>query len=169
MAGLPDHEIRRRINDGDLVIRPLNLDTQLQPASVDLRLGDNYRWLGDMKEQTAKNGQIEFAPGETYLATTIETVAIPRDLKATLWGRSSVARLGLEIHIAGFIDPGFQGQITLEVTNESPTPTTVDVGSRICQLSFDRLSAPVETSYKEKDDAKYVDQEGATPSRFDQE
>ena len=163
----------------DLNISPLD-EEQVQPGSVDLRLGGDHTYLEtmeryDIRESTPSGRQqvaddtITVKPGQCVLATTQETVSIPSHLDGEVRGRSSVGRLFLHIHTAGYIDPGFEGEITLEIVNHSENTYDLPVGMRICQLTFNYLHTPVESGYAEKDDAKYADQQGATASRISED
>lgn len=191
---LSDLDIAARLAAGDLVIEPIDLSTQLQPASVDLRLGaDVVRWIrpddenneaidvarptptrlmrkhehratGELDEDGDPqrfDGAILIQPGEFMLGTTVERVRIPRSLAARVEGRSSLGRLGLAVHVtAGFIDPGFEGQITLEIVNFNPYPIWLRPGMRIAQLVFAETKTEG-SAYR----GKYQGQEGTTESR----
>ena len=160
----------------ELEISPLKKE-QVQPGSVDLRLGADHGYLEHMEqcdiredtpgvEQRVADEAITIKPGQCVLATTQETVSIPNYIDAEVRGRSSVGRLFLHIHTAGYIDPGFEGEITLEIVNHSKNTYELPVGMRICQLTFNYLNTPIESGYADKDDAKYADQQGATASRI---
>jgi dCTP deaminase len=180
-----------------LVIDPFPHDTQFQPASVDLRLGGEFKqfsvplnarnaepldplssypdsWVSTTKIPT-ELGEASAAfildPGVFTLATTLERVKIPNNLVARVEGKSSLARLGLLVHVtAGFIDPGFHGTITLEMMNLSPRPIDLTVGMRICQLSFSRVDGRVERPYGHPAlRSKYQGQQGVTEARPDAE
>lgn len=186
---LADQDILARLNDGSLVVKPLiDLETQLQPASLDLRLGRSfqvYRWINDHSPRHAMQNtdprdpttldvfeSIEVSDRfvllrqELVLATTAEEVTLPPDLVARLEGRSSWGRLGLSVHsTAGFIDPGFHGQITLELVNHGPKPLVLYPGCRICQVTFEQMSRPVTSPYG-LSHGKYQHQTNATLSRL---
>jgi dCTP deaminase len=159
---LSDRDIATRLADGSLIIDPLDYSIDpIQPASVDLRLSDcglsnGTRWIN---------------PGEFMLACTLETVHIPADLVAQVNGKSSLGRLGLSVHItAGFIDPGFQGQITLELHNCSQKIIQLPRRMKICQLMLQRLATPAERPYGHPSrKSKYQGQTGVTPSRSERE
>lgn len=173
--------------------RSIDLEAQLQPASIDLRLGSDfvsYSGAGyvqphapirssdiidplrddasvHMKRFTSSSGVI-VRPGRDYfvLGTTKETVKVPDDVVGRVEGRSSLGRLGLRIHsTAGFIDPGFCGQITLEIDAVGLHPIRLTPGMRICQLSFYRMDRPARMPYGKKPNSKYQNQHGAQPSR----
>lgn len=175
-----------------LLIDPRPEDVQFQPASLDLRLGnvfktftvplnakfskpiDPYEPVPEEFMQEEVLHEVEGAsscyvlmPGIFTLAMTKEYVGIPRHLVARVEGRSSIGRLGVIIHAtAGFIDPGFSGNITLEMVNLSPRPILLYVGMRICQLSFTRIIGEVLRPYGHKDlRSKYMGQTTTTSSR----
>ncbi|HEC66403.1 MAG TPA: dCTP deaminase, partial [bacterium] len=104
-------------------------------------------------------------PGNFCLATSVERIEVPNDLAGYIEGRSSIGRVGLFIQNAGYFDPGFRGQATLELYNASPNPLRIKAGRRICQFVFIQLTSPSENPYH----GKYLDQEGATGSRIHQD
>jgi dCTP deaminase len=110
-------------------------------------------------------------PGEFVLGSTLERVALPDDLVARLEGKSSLGRLGLLIHsTAGYVDPGWDGYLTLELSNVANLPITIYPGMKIGQISFFRLTTPADTPYgSAKAGSKYQGQRGPTPSRFFEE
>jgi dCTP deaminase len=188
---LSDYDIRlltaQSAEFGEQLISPVPEDHQYQPASVDLRLGDEFttfvRPLGSPSQgrpvvvgapmdpewsHMKKSANFIMVPGEFVLATTIEAVHIPRTHVARVEGRSSLGRLGLIIHAtAGFIDPGFRGQITLEMMNLSPRPIQLELGMRICQISFDKLINPAKRPYGHPAlRSRYQGQTGVTASRL---
>lgn len=184
---LSDRTIRQMLAEKTLSIVPLD-DDQIQPASVDVSLGSDFRVFGnspyparhvidplalldDMTaDVTAEEGQpFMLAPGEFVLGTTIETVWLPDDLVARVEGKSSLGRLGLLIHAtAGFVDPGFCGQITLELSNVSPFPIKLWPGMRIGQLCFQLLDQKAERPYGHPDlNSKYQNQVGPIASRYE--
>ena len=161
---LPDRQIRERaVTEG--LISPYN-ESQLQPASYDIRLGLDI-WVPDLQEgRTISKEVFNLYKSEFILGTSIERVKIPNDLVARIEGKSSLARIGLLIHLtAGFIDPGFEGTITLEMMNTSSIPVKLVPGMRIAQLSFMQLAEPCQTPYgHDQLDSHYQGQNGATPS-----
>ena len=183
---LSDRDILERLERGDIVITPApDLDTQLQPASLDLRLGYDFQSFNYTRqalidpadpstfEQLTTLTQLEDGerflvhPGEFVLATTLERVEIPSGLLARLEGRSSIGRLGIVIHsTAGYVDPGFKGKITLEISNLGRIAVALYPRMRICQIAFEELSSPAGSSYGEKRGAKYQGQNAATASRL---
>ena len=160
---LSDGTIRRLVEEGRIVIEPWD-ESLVQPASVDLRLGDSFRVFHnhrvtaidlrepprDLTEEVTLAGDEPFAvhPGEFVLGRTLESVAIPDDIVARIEGKSSIGRLGLIVHAtAGFVDPGFRGTLTLEITNLTRVPIKLYAGLPIAQLSFMTLDAPAERPY----------------------
>lgn len=180
-----DGTLEEMLTSGHLGIAPLDLSTQLQPASVDVRLGTSFQWFGGITgdwaiDPTKDNTRMArrvfvpvddyflLRPGEFALGCTAERLRLPNDLVARVEGKSSLARLGLAVHAtAGFIDPGFEGQITLELSNLSPYSIKLRPGMKIAQLSFQFMDAPAKRPYGHKDlNSKYQGQEGATPSAY---
>lgn len=174
---LSDIDIIERIGQGSLTIEPYK-ENNVEPASVDLRLGEQFQ-RGIPRRSTGvdladSNGNeiywktiwdgIEICPGDFVLATTKERVEIPDDLVAHVLGRSSLGRLGISVHqTAGYIDPGFKGQITLELSNHGPAPVSLSPGQRICQIVFEELSSPALEPYGHEK-SQYQNQSGATES-----
>lgn len=191
---LSDRDIRNRkqnlvaVNYIPFVIRTALIEPwveeNIQPASVDLTLGNSIEWfVGPMDGGEAidpresrkltsaflsQGDPFIIYPGMFILASTAETVCIPSDLVGQVSGKSSLARLGLSIHeTAGWIDPGFEGQITLEITNKAPLPIKLYPGMKICQISFTQLSSPAQRPYgSEGLGSKYQGQQGPTTSRY---
>lgn len=163
---LPDYEIRRYINSGYIGCSPEPEDSQYQPATLDVRLGETF--IIDDREYTVPEGKkLTVGPGEFMLGTTLEYLSIPDDILAELTGKSTYAREGLTVHItAGLIDPGFQGTITLEIKNVSNKPVHLTVGEPIGQVKFAEMWGPAERPYNEHDN-HYQYQDGATRSRRD--
>jgi dCTP deaminase len=180
---LSEGTIRRLVEEGRIVIDPWD-ETRVQPASVDLRLGDSFRVFHnhrvtaiDLREpprnltEEVRIGEGEpFAihPGEFVLGRTFEAVAIPDDVVARIEGKSSLGRLGLIVHAtAGFVDPGFQGSLTLEITNLTRVPIMLYAGLPIAQLSFMALDQPAERPYGSPElGSHYQGQVAATESRY---
>jgi dCTP deaminase len=183
---LSDAEIRRRLDRGELVVEPLaDPDLQIQPASVDLRLGreflefqhtnipcihpDSEREIEEYVSETIVDGDGEFIlhPGDFVLGTTVERVGIPPDLIAHVEGRSSLGRLAIVVHAtAGLCDPGFTGKITLELSNLGAAPVALSPEMRISQLTFTELTSPAERPYGEERGSKYQGQDGPQASRI---
>lgn len=173
---LSDKDIKKRLGGGDLAIEPFNRDN-VEPSSVDLRLGSEFKYVvidkekpsidletGNKPEHVEESDEVVLSPGDFVLATTMERVEIPDDLVGKVLGRSSLGRLGLSVHqTAGYIDPGFEGQITLELSNCGPAPVRLSEGQRICQIVFTELSSPAERPYGHEK-SQYQGQSGATES-----
>lgn len=183
---LSDVDILRRLESGDLVVDPLDdPDIQVQPASVDLRLGREFLEFqhaniacihpNDENEVDEYVDQVEvddggeyiLHPGDFVLGTTYERVEIPDDLIAHVEGRSSLGRLAIVVHAtAGLCDPGFRGHITLELSNLGRAPVALTPGMRISQLTFTELKTPAERPYGSGRGSKYQDQSGPQASRI---
>lgn len=180
---LSDRSIREEIAKGRLRIEPFDPDL-IQPASVDVRLDRVFRVfrvthhpyidvrqpMEDLTEEVVIDGERPFFihPGEFVLGSTLETVTLPDDIVAQVEGKSSLGRLGLLIHAtAGYVDPGWTGKLTLELSNSAKIPIALYYGMRIGQLSFLRMSTPVERPYGSPElGSKYQGQAGPTPSRY---
>jgi dCTP deaminase len=180
---LSDRTIQRLIDEGRIEVDPYDASL-LQPSSIDVRVDRYFRVFHnarypfiDVKEPQEEltelvevEGESPFIlhPGEFVLASTLERIRLPDDLVARLEGKSSLGRLGLLIHsTAGFIDPGFDGHVTLELSNVANLPITIYVAMTIGQLSFLQLSEPAETPYGSGElGSKYQGQRGPTPSRY---
>ena len=180
---LSDRTIERLLAEGRIEIDPYD-PTLLQPSSVDVRVdryfrvfrNSRYPYIDVKTEQEDLTELVEVAdvepfilhPGEFVLGSTLERVTLPDDLVARLEGKSSLGRLGLLIHsTAGFIDPGFDGHVTLELSNVANLPITIYPAMKIGQLSFVQMSEPAETPYGSGSlGSKYQGQRGPTPSRY---
>lgn len=168
---LTDGTIKRLLAQGTLGIDPLD-PIQIGPASVDLRLGTTFLTPRATAGMYSMSEEVEYetAEGDSFivpthgfvLATTREYIRLPHDLTAFVEGRSSVGRLGLFIQNAGWVDPGFEGAITLELYNANAAPMRIEAGRRICQLVIARADAPVEMPYR----GKYQGQRVTTGSRI---
>ena len=182
-AVLSDGTIRRLVAEGRIAIEPWD-PAAVQPASVDVRLGHSFRVFHNhraraidlrepprnLTEQVTVGDDEPFVvhPGEFVLARTLEWVRLPDDVVSRIEGKSSIGRLGLIVHAtAGFIDPGFEGTLTLEVTNLTRIPIELWPGLPIAQLSFMALDAPAERPYGHPDlGSHYHGQLEATESRY---
>jgi dCTP deaminase len=180
---LSDRTIRRLLGEGRIEIDPLD-ESLIQPSSVDVRVDKYFRVFhnnrypfidvkqpqDELTELVEVQGDQPFVlhPGEFVLGSTLERVRLPDDLVARLEGKSSLGRLGLLIHsTAGFIDPGWDGHVTLELSNVANLPITIYHGMRIGQLSFVQLTEPAEVPYGAGAlGSKYQGQRGPTPSRY---
>lgn len=164
---LSDKAIREAMDRYDLITPP-PVDRQIQPASVDLCIDKYIRDLhGNVYAPSLSDGLISLDSYEVYLGSTIECVTLPNDLAARVEGKSSWARRGLMIHFtAGFIDPGFSGQITLEMVNLGRDVLTIAPGALIAQICFYQLDRAVDRPYGHPAlGSKYQDQRGPTPCR----
>jgi dCTP deaminase len=183
---LSDRDIRARLAVGDLKIEPiLDLETQVQPASVDVRLSGEFiiykpgeiavldpkipETLSTAAERiTVREGEaFTLHPGDFALGSTIETVTIPDDLVGLVDGRSSVGRLAVVVHAtAGLIDPGFRGQITLEMSNIGRIPVRLYPGMRIAQIVLHQMTSKAERPYGAGRGSSYQEQTGPQVSRL---
>jgi len=179
---LSDRDIRAEIQSGRVGLDPFD-EEMIQPSSVDVRLDryfrvfENHRYQfidpaveqADLTREVATVGDEPFVlhPGEFVLASTFEVITLPNDIAGRLEGKSSLGRLGILTHsTAGFIDPGFSGHITLELSNVANLPVTLHPGMKIGQLCLIRLSSPAEHPYgSAKYGSRYQGQRGPTPSR----
>ena len=180
---LSDRSIRQEIDADRIVIEPFD-ERLVQPSSVDVRVDRRFRVfrnslypyidvrqpMEELTEPVSIDDESPFIlhPGEFVLGQTLEKVSLPNDLVARLEGKSSLGRLGLLIHsTAGFVDPGFSGNITLELSNVANLPITIYYGMPIGQISFMRMDQPVEHPYGSGEkSSKYQGQDEPTPSRF---
>ena len=179
---LSDRDLRKELESGRLGLDPFD-EAMLQPSSIDVRLDrffrvfnntkythiDPSRQQDDLTSLVEADGDEPFVlhPGEFVLGSTFETVSLPDDLAGRLEGKSSLGRLGLLTHsTAGFIDPGFEGHITLELSNVANLPITLWPGMKIGQLCMFRLTSAAEHPYGSAVyGSRYQDQRGPTPSR----
>ena len=181
---LSDGTIRSLLAEGRLILDPLE-PQQIQPASVDVRLGDQFLVFRNhtcevidpfdkpadlMETVKVSDGQAFILhPGEFVLGTTLEEIGLPDAIVARVEGKSSLGRLGLLIHAtAGFVDPGWaRGQITLELSNVATLPIKLWPGMRVGQLSFHTLDKAAERPYGHPDlNSKYVGQVGPVASQY---
>jgi dCTP deaminase len=180
---LSDRTIRRLLEEGRIGIEPYE-EELLQPSSVDVRVDRLFRVFRNSRypfidvkqemEELTELVEVEpdeafiLHPGEFVLGSTLERITLPDDLVARLEGKSSLGRLGLLIHsTAGFIDPGWDGHVTLELSNVANLPITLYYGMKIGQVSFVQMSEPAEHPYGTGElGSKYQGQMGPTPSRY---
>ena len=179
---LSDRDIKAEISVGRVQVEPYD-EAMIQPSSIDVRLDrwfrvfENHKYphidpsieQEDLTRLVETEGEEPFIlhPGEFVLGSTYEVVTLPDDVAGRLEGKSSLGRLGLLTHsTAGFIDPGFSGHVTLELSNVATLPITLYPGMKIGQLCLFRLSSPAEYPYgSEKYGSRYQGQRGPTPSR----
>lgn len=191
---LCDRDIEAWLDDGRLQISPRPPIERISGATVDVRLGNQFRVFqghnapfidlsGPKDEVTAaldlvmsdeivlpEGGAFYLHPAELALAVTFESVTLPDNLVGWLDGRSSLARLGLMVHVTAHrIDPGWQGRIVLEFYNSGKLPLALRPGMLIGALSFEPLSGPAARPYNRREDAKYRNQQGAVASRIDKD
>lgn len=168
---MSDQTITKMLEEKSLIIEPLE-KAQIQPASVDIRLGDTFSVVEDssagiinfqeeIRYKTIRSDTYILLPNQFVLATTMEYFDLPDDLTAFVEGRSSLGRMGLFIQNAGWVDPGFKGEITLELYNANRCAIKLKAGRRVGQLVFAKMDRPALNPYN----GKYQGQRGATGSR----
>lgn len=168
---LSDKTILKMLDEKSLVIEPVTKE-QIQPASVDIRLGNTFSIVDDtpsgiitldssISYKTITTDTYLILPGQFVLATTMEYFELPDDLTAFVEGRSSLGRMGLFIQNAGWVDPGFKGEITLELFNANRCAINLKAGRRVGQLVFAQMDDHALNPYN----GKYQGQKGATGSR----
>ncbi len=177
---LSDRDIKARILKGDIVIESYDNGhlMNIHGSSLDLRLGryfkiydhtkyavldplipETFKDVARMIEVNDERAPFIIQPGEFVLGVTVEKIKIADNLVARVEGRSSLGRLGIIVHsTAGFVDAGFEGTITLEMTNINRMPVALYPGMRVCQLAFEEMSSPAEVPYHRKKSAKYQGQ-----------
>ena len=169
---LSDRTLKELLDSGTMVVEPLAEDS-IQPASIDCRLGSHFLIMEDTNMdvitlddeivyRTIDSDTITVPPKSFLLATTMESVKLPPDIVAFVEGRSSIGRIGLFIENAGWVDPGFEGKITLELYNANSLPIRLNAGRRICQLVFCKMDQAAEFPYS----GKYQGQSTTTGSRI---
>jgi dCTP deaminase len=181
MSILPDFTIEQ-LQETDNIIEPFD-ESNVQPASYDLTLSDTVVELSGRRNHAATYDITEGVPdgeyrerdtdeyvlssGDFVLASTEETVYVPDGFAAQVKGRSSIGRLGVVPHTAGWIDPGFEGDITLELVNHSPVNWRLESGVQIAQIVYSTMLHPSNEVYGEKSNSKYQGQSGVTASRIE--
>jgi dCTP deaminase len=179
---LSDRTIRQMVEAGRIRIEPFD-PGDVQPSSVDLHLGGDfqvfrnsrYPYIDPSREQAGLTERVDATaeepfvlhPGEFVLGSTVERITLPDDIVARLEGKSSLGRLGLLIHsTAGYVDPGWDGQLTLELSNVANLPIVLTPGMKIGQISFTQMTTPVDRPYGSPElGSKYQGQAEATPSK----
>ena len=170
-----DYTIRELLESGEMIVTPLE-DYQIQPASIDLRLGKHFLKVDENAEDSItldskikyieiEKDEIVIPPNSFLLATTMEYVKLPDNVTAFVEGRSSIGRIGLFIQNAGWVDPGFEGTITLELYNSNRLPIRLKSGRRICQIVFAMMDRRAMRPYN----GKYQGQEKTVGSRIYQD
>jgi len=180
---LPDHEIRKLLAEGKIVIEPLdNPEIQIQPAWVDLRLANEFRTFKvigtpfiDVKVKTENYTEKHMIdedqpfiihPGEFVLGKVLEYVKLPADIMGSVDGQSSLGRLGVVVHTtSSSINPGWEGNLVLEMANLGKMPVKLYPGSKICKITFHQLSSPAERPYNVRKEAKYQQQKDIIESK----
>lgn len=176
---LSDRDIKKMIKKGRLGFKPqLDID-QIGPASIDLKLSPIFKVFhlekhslldprkglpkDFMKTYKMKSGeQFILHPNNFILASTIEYIKVPDDISVRVEGKSSLARMGILVHTAGFIDPGFEGTITLEISNQSNMAVVLYPGMYICQIAVEQMSSPSENPYNKRKKSLYMKQKEPT-------
>ena len=179
---LSDGDIKRYLQERTIVISPFDAELQIQPASVDLRLSNEFRTFKHTERpcidvKSDEGGYTELVkvdegkpfivhPKEFVLGCTLERVEIPDDIVARLDGRSSLGRLGIIVHsTAGTVEPGYKGRLTLEITNVGKIPVALYPGMRVCQLSFHTMASRSEKP-KNVRGSKYLEQKSPEESKI---
>lgn len=176
---LSDRDIKAAIESGRVKIESDQPEMfwHIHASSMDLRLGNTFKlyehskfavldpknpetFAGNMRTIQVPEGEpFIVQPGEFVLGVTSEKITVPDDLVVRVEGRSSLGRLGIVVHsTAGFVDPGFSGTITLEISNLNRLPVALYPGMRVCQLAFEQMTSPAETPYYKKEGSKYQNQ-----------
>ncbi len=184
---LCDRDIRDAIAKGRVKIEPSEAEGEwhIHASSMDLRLGNVFKlyehsafaildpkapesFLGNVRTVTVTDDKpFIVQPGEFVLGVTRETITVPDDLVVRVEGRSSLGRLGIIVHsTAGYVDPGFSGTITLEISNLNRLPVALYPGMRVCQIAFEQLSGPADMPYNKKPGSKYQGQSLPEESRL---
>jgi len=191
---LSDKSIIEALNNGSIKIEPRPSDDSISGVSADLRLGDRFRVFSShttpyidlsgsrdemnnaidkvMSDEVTISGNEAFFlhPGELALGITLESVTLPDDIVGWLDGRSSLARLGLLVHVTAHrIDPGWSGNIVLEFYNAGKLPLALRAGMAIGAISFEAMTTPADRPYRKRQDAKYKDQSGPVASKISEE
>ncbi|MGC9046516.1 MAG: dCTP deaminase [Minisyncoccia bacterium] len=181
---LSDRDIKKIIKEKRLIFKPhLNSD-QIGPASIDLKLGSILKsfniakhYLLDTKRgfpnknfivthHLKSNEHYILHPNSFVLAATYEYIIVPNDLILRVEGKSTLARMGILVHTAGFVDPGFEGTLTLEISNQSELPVALYPGMYICQIAVEYLSSPAEIPYNKRKKSLYSKQKEPTVAKI---
>lgn len=167
---LSDKTIKETIAHKCPLVEPFN-ERNLSPASIDLTLADDFIDEDGIRTRLEDGlNAFNILPGEFWLMSTKETINVPQDMVAVVKGKSSLARMGLMVECAGFVDPSFSGQITLEVKNlNQERVLSLKPGMKICQIVFMKLDNPANQPYSEESGHHYQGQQGATKAWNDNE
>lgn len=184
---VPDHEIKQYLKEGKLVVEPLkDPEVQIQPACIDVRLGNRFRvfkhtstpFIDTKADSAAQTETFEIEddkpfvihPGEFILGGLKEYIKLPADLMAMVDGRSSFGRLGIVVHSTSTtVNPGYEGELVLEMTNIGKMPVAVYPGQRIAKLVFHKLSSAAERPYNVRKESKYIAEKGVAATRIHQD
>lgn len=176
---LSDRDVKKAIKDGRLVFEPKLKPDQIGPASIDLKLGPVFKVFNTEKEslldikkglpknftktyKMEKGERFILHPHNFILASTLEYMKIPDDLVLRLEGKSSLARMGIMVHTAGFFDPGFEGTATLEISNQSNLAVALYPEMYICQIAVHQMSSPADVPYHKRKKSLYLKQKDPT-------
>lgn len=176
---LSDKDIKKVIKEGRLAFTPELQPDQIGPSSIDLKLSNVFKLfdlannsLLDVRKGIPNNFLITHTiekdapfilhPNNFILASTVEYIKIPDNMAVRVEGKSSLARMGILVHTAGFCDPGFEGTITLEISNQSNLAVAIYPGMYICQVAIEELSSPAEVPYNKRKKSLYLKQKGPT-------
>lgn len=175
---LSDRDIKKAIKEGKLIFKPALSKDQIGPASIDLKLGPIFKYFNITKQHLLdiKNGLPDddfivtkklnkdepfvLHPNNFVLAATKEYVIVPDNMILRVEGKSTLARLGILVHTAGFVDPGFEGTLTLEISNQSNLPVALYPEMYICQIAVEYLSSPAEVPYNKRKKSLYSKAKG---------
>lgn len=181
---LSDRDLLSARKDGLIRFDPDIEDDQVGPASIDLRLGYSFLLFksgrnlaldprvglpdGYMESLTIKDDQpFILHPQQFAIGATLESVTVPHTLRVKVEGKSTLARMGLLVHTAGFVDPGFFGNLTLEFSNHGPLPIMMYPGMRICQVEFAQMATPAQVPYDKRTSSLYCGDDGPAGARMD--
>ncbi len=179
---LSDRDIRKAIREKKLVFKPVLLPRQIGPASIDLKLSSEFKVFhasqyhlidtklglppGLMETHILKGGEPFILHSNSFvLASTREYMRVPDNIILRVEGKSSLARMGILVHTAGFVDPGFEGTITLEISNQSNLPIALYADMYICQIAVEFLSSPSETPYNKRRRSLYSKSKGTVAAK----
>jgi len=187
---LSDRDIKKIIKEGKLIFKPALTPDQIGPASIDLKLGPVFKsfniakhYLLDIKKglpdknfiitKRLKSDECYILhPNSFVLAATEEYIKVPNNIVLRVEGKSTLARMGILVHTAGFVDPGFEGTLTLEISNQSNLPVALYPKMYICQIAVEYLSSPAEVPYNKRKKSLYSKQKEPTTAKvknlFDQ-
>lgn len=176
---LSDRDIKKIIKEGRLIFKPPLTKDQISPASIDLKLGPVFKmfdiskqYLLDTKKglpedkkfiitrKIKSNEPFILHPNYFVIASTKEYIKVPDDIVLRVEGKSTLARMGILVHTAGFVDPGFEGTITLEISNQSNLPVALYSEMYICQIAVEYLSSPAEVPYNKRKKSLYAKSKG---------